>query len=292
MLLASYNIQYGKGKDEKYDLARICAAVESADIIALQEVERHWPRSGDMDQPSEIARLLGSKYYWVYGPGFDIDASGGKPGDRRAQFGNMVLSRFPIASSRHHLLPKMGLAKQFSLQRSLIEAVIVSPKGNALRVNSLHLSHVGDGDRAPQVEKLLEIHRTAPLEGGAWCGEREGTEWTFGKPPPPMPAEAVYMGDFNLTPDSPLYTRLTGPYSADYGRMSHAGGLVDAFVVAGGKENDPKDWTCDTCNPPQTHRRIDFCFVSTELTKRITKAWVDQKAQGSDHQPIFTELDF
>ncbi len=292
MLLASYNIQYGKGKDLKYDLARICAAVEAADIIALQEVERHWPRSGDMDQPAEIARLLGGKYYWVYGPGFDIDASGGKPGDRRAQFGNMVLSRFPIVSSRHHLLPKMGLAKQFSLQRSLIEAVIVSPKGNALRVNSLHLSHVGDGDRGPQVEKLLEIHRTAPLEGGAWCGEREGTEWTFGKPPPPMPAEAVYMGDFNLTPDSPLYTRLTGPYSADYGRMSHAGGLVDAFVVAGGKENDPKDWTCDTCNPPQTHRRIDFCFVSTELRKCITKAWVDQKAQGSDHQPIFTELDY
>jgi len=292
MRLASYNIQYGKGKDLKYDLARICASIESADIIALQEVERYWPRSGDMDQPAEIVRLLGEKYYWVYGPGFDIDANGGKPGNRRAQFGNMVLSRFPIVSSRHHLLPKMGLAKQFSLQRSLIEAVIVSPKGNPLRVNSLHLSHVGDGDRAPQVEKILEIHRTAPLEGGAWCGEREGTEWTFGKPPPPMPAEAVYMGDFNLTPDSPLYTRLTGPYSGDYGRMSHAGGLVDAFVVAGGKESDPKDWTCDTCNPPQTHRRIDFCFVSTELRKCITKAWVDQKAQGSDHQPIFTELDY
>lgn len=292
MLLASYNIQYGKGKDLKYDLARICAAIESADIIALQEVERHWPRSGDIDQPAEIARLLGGKYYWVYGPGFDIDANGGKPGNRRAQFGNMVLSRFPIVSSRHHLLPKMGLTKQYSLQRSLIEAVIVSPQGNALRVNSLHLSHCGDGDRAPQVEKLLEIHRTAPLEGGAWCGERDDVEWTFGKPQPPMPAEAVYMGDFNLTPDSPLYARLTGPWSGDYGRMSHAGGLVDAFVVAGGAENDPKDWTCDTCTPPTTLRRLDYCFVSTELSKRIKKAWVDQKAQGSDHQPIFTELDY
>jgi endonuclease/exonuclease/phosphatase family metal-dependent hydrolase len=292
MRLASYNIQYGKGKDGQYDLARICAAVETADIIALQEVERHWPRSGDVDQPAAIARLLGGKFHWVYGPGFDVDANTGKPGDRRRQFGNMVLSRFPIVSSRHHLLPKMGLAKQYSLQRSLIEAVIVSPKGNALRVNSLHLSHVGDGDRAPQVEKLLEIHRTAPLEGGAWCGERDDAEWTLGLPQPPMPAAGVYMGDFNLSPDSPLYTRLTGPYSADYGRMSHAGGLVDAFVAAGGAENDPKDWTCDTCPEPRVFRRIDFCFVSTEIAKSVTKAWVDQQAQGSDHQPIFTELDY
>ncbi|MFM8801364.1 MAG: endonuclease/exonuclease/phosphatase family protein, partial [Tagaea sp.] len=167
MRFASYNIQYGKGKDGKFDLARICAALEGADVIALQEVERFWPRSGDADQPAEIAALLGGAYHWVYGPGFDMDANGGKPGGRRRQFGNMVLSKTPILSSRHYPLPKMGLARQYSLQRSMIEAVIETPKAGALRVNSLHLSHVGDGDRAPQVEKLLEIHRTAPLEGGA-----------------------------------------------------------------------------------------------------------------------------
>ena len=36
MRFASYNIQYGKGKDGKFDLARICAALEGADVIALQ----------------------------------------------------------------------------------------------------------------------------------------------------------------------------------------------------------------------------------------------------------------
>lgn len=291
MRFASYNIQYGKGKDGKFDLARICAALEGADVIALQEVERFWPRSGDADQPAEIAALLGGAYHWVYGPGFDMDANGGKPGGRRRQFGNMVLSKTPILSSRHHPLPKMGLVRQYSLQRSMIEAVIETPKAGALRVNSLHLSHVGDGDRAPQVEKLLEIHRTAPLEGGAWCGTHKEEAWTLGFGPPPMPAAAVYMGDYNIPPDSPLYTRLTGPYSADYGRMSHAGGLIDAFVAAGGAENDPKDWTCDSCEPPRTLRRLDYCFVSTELAPRVRKAWIDQKAQGSDHQPIWTEMD-
>jgi endonuclease/exonuclease/phosphatase family metal-dependent hydrolase len=290
MRLVSYNIQYGKGKDGKFDLARICADISGADIIALQEVERHWPRSGDVDQPAEIARLLGGAYHWVYGPGFDMDADGGTPGNRRRQFGNMVLAKTPIVSSRHHMLPKMALTGQYSLQRSMIEAVIRSPGGTALRVNSLHLSHVGDGDRGPQVEKLLEVHRSAPLEGGAWCGTHREEEWKLG-PEPPMPAAAIYMGDFNLTTDSPLYSRLTGPFSADYGRMSHAGGLVDAFVAASGAPDDPKDWTCDSCHAPRTHRRIDFCFVSTELAPRVRKAWVDQKAVGSDHQPIWTEMD-
>jgi endonuclease/exonuclease/phosphatase family metal-dependent hydrolase len=170
MKLVSYNIQYGKGKDGRFDLSRITAALQGADVIALQEVERHWPRSGDQDQPAEIARLLGGAYHGVYGPGFDVDANGSTPGARRRQFGNMVLSRWPILSSRHHLLPKMGLTRQFSLQRSVIEAVIAPPGTAPLRVHSLHLSHVGDGDRAAQVERLLQLHRETPLEGGAWCG--------------------------------------------------------------------------------------------------------------------------
>lgn len=295
MRLVSYNIQYGKGKDGRFDLPRICAALEGADIIALQEVERHWPRSGNEDQPAQIARLLGGGYHWVYGPGFDVDAPHLPPDPtgtpRRRQFGNLLLSRWPIVSSRHHLLPKMGLTRHFSLQRSVIEGVIVPPGGGALRVHSLHLSHVGDGDRAPQVERLLQLHREAPLEGGAWCGVHAETAWTLGLPPPPMPAAAIYMGDFNLAPDSPLYTRLTGPWSPDFGRMSHVGGLVDAYVAAGGAEHDPADWTCDSCEPPHPRRRIDHCFVSTELAPQVRRAWIDLQAQGSDHQPLWVEVD-
>ena len=291
MKLVSYNIQYGKGKDGRFDLGRIVVALQGADVIALQEVERHWPRSGDQDQPAEIARLLGGAYHGVYGPGFDVDAGGGTPGARRRQFGNMVLSRWPILSSRHHLLPKMGLTRQFSLQRSVIEAVIAPPSTAPLRVHSLHLSHVGDGDRAAQVERLLQLHREAPLEGGAWCGTHAETDWTLGLPPPPMPADAVYLGDFNLAPDSPLYTRLVGPCSPDYGRMSHHGGLVDAWVAAGGAEHDPAAWTCNSCEPPQRHRRIDHCLLSTELAHRVRRCWIDHAATGSDHQPLWVELE-
>src|SRR5262245_50902763 len=93
MQLASYNIQYGFGKDGRNDLARSAGEIRGADVIALQEVERHWQRTGFVDQPAELARLL-PEYHWVYGPGADMDASlpgpDGRPLHRRRQFGNML----------------------------------------------------------------------------------------------------------------------------------------------------------------------------------------------------------
>ena len=73
MRLVSYNIQYGVGKDGRNDLKRIAGEIAGADVIALQEVERFWTRSGNVDQPAELARLL-PEYHWAYGPGLDIDA--------------------------------------------------------------------------------------------------------------------------------------------------------------------------------------------------------------------------
>ena len=50
MKIVTYNIQFGCGRDGKVDLDRIIEAVRDADVIALQEVDRYWPRSGDIDQ--------------------------------------------------------------------------------------------------------------------------------------------------------------------------------------------------------------------------------------------------
>ena len=58
MKLISYNIQYGKGKDGRYDLARIAGEIEHGDVIALQEVERFWQRSGERDEPAELAARI------------------------------------------------------------------------------------------------------------------------------------------------------------------------------------------------------------------------------------------
>ena len=39
MLFVSYNIQFGRGKDRRFDLPRIAAEIEGADVIAQQEVD-------------------------------------------------------------------------------------------------------------------------------------------------------------------------------------------------------------------------------------------------------------
>ena len=103
MKIVSYNIRFGLGIDQRYDLERIATEVDGADIIGLQEVERFWRRSGMVDQPQVLGGLL-KKYYWAYCPAFDVDASTTNEDDsvlnRRRQFGPMLLSRWPIRSAR------------------------------------------------------------------------------------------------------------------------------------------------------------------------------------------------
>ncbi len=121
MHLVSYNIRYGLGRDGKYDLDRIADSIEGADIIALQEVERYWKRSGMVDQPQAIADLLPS-YYWVYGPAFDADTStreeDGKITNRRRQFGTMLLSKTPILHSKLLVFNKIASTTCFSMRCS------------------------------------------------------------------------------------------------------------------------------------------------------------------------------
>ena len=74
MQLVTYNIQYGTGKDGAVDLSRIGGEIASADVIAMQEVDRFWSRSNMNDQVKEITERF-SDYLWVYGPGVDLNAS-------------------------------------------------------------------------------------------------------------------------------------------------------------------------------------------------------------------------
>ena len=291
MKLVSYNIQYGTGRDGVVDLRRIARAVQGADVIALQEVKRFSQRTARQDQPALLAELLPG-YHWVYGPGMDLSADvvapDGRVTQQRRQFGNMLLSKTPILSARNHLLPKLGTLVQFSLQRCALECVIVTASGAALRLYSVHLTHLDDSDRAPQIDHLLQVHARAFAEGPGWCGSAVGAEMTEGQAAMPMPREAVLMGDFNLTVKSPLYARLVGAMSPEYGRMNCLDGFVDAWVAAGHAES-----AGNTCHSGtfSTGQRIDYCFVSSEYAPRIQKAWIDEQADGSDHQPIWTEIE-
>jgi endonuclease/exonuclease/phosphatase family metal-dependent hydrolase len=288
MKFVTYNIQYGLGKDNRYDLARIAREVENADVICLQEVERHWQRSGCVDAPAVLGSHL-PEHHRVYGANLDMDASyrdpAGRLVNRRRQFGTMILSRSPIVSSRNHLLPKYGTLTQHSIQQGALEAVIVTERAGPVRVYSVHLSHLSTAARMPQVEALLDIHARAPAEGGAWCGGHPdpAAGWTEGEMPP-MPADAMLMGDFNFEWSSPEYDRIVGPPTARFGRLNRLTGFVDAWVAAGHSEN--------TGATIASGQRIDFCFVSPSLATRVRSCRVDNDAVGSDHQPVWVETDF
>lgn len=287
MRLVSYNIQYGLGRDGRYDLARIAAEVAAADIIALQEVDRFWARSGMVDAPAVLSAQL-PRHHWVYGANLDMDAdlrdAGGRILHRRRQFGCMILSRWPILSSRNFPLPKHGALAQHSIQQGLLEAVIAAP-GLTLRVYSVHLSHLCTETRLPQVEAMLAILARAPAEGGAWCGGHPdpAAGWTEGAPPP-MPAPLVLMGDMNFRPDSAEYARVIGPDAGRYGRLAHLGGLVDAWTAAGQDE-------AAGSTHPGVGARIDHVFLSPDLRGAVRGARIDSAACGSDHWPVWVELD-
>ncbi|MBT3558506.1 MAG: hypothetical protein HN644_12875 [Rhodospirillales bacterium] len=296
MKLVSYNIRYGLGRDGKYDLERIARSVGGADVIALQEVERYWERSGMVDQPQVIADFLPS-YYWVYGPAFDADAStrssDGVVSNLRRQFGTMLLSKTPILFSKLIPLNKVASVNSFNMELGALEGVI-DTKAGAVRLYSLHLGSLSERERVIQVNQLLAHHRNWHSAGGAWTGAGSigSTDWTQEDSTPSTP-HAILMGDFNTVPGSDVHKLLTGHPEPDYGRVSYIDEFVDSLhVVEDGETCAPYTyWTDEPDRGQQDKQRLDYCFVSAQLADRVQKAHSDTDAQGSDHFPYWVEMD-
>ena len=78
---------------------------------------------------------------------------------------------------------------------------------------------------------------------------------------------------------------MVGPFSPYGGRITNPEGFVDALVRAGNEEH-----TGITAAVQGRPARLDYCFVSAALGERVREVTVDEAAQGSDHQPVWTEL--
>ena len=193
----------------------------------------------------------------------------------------MVLSRWPILSSMNHLLPKMALTNQYHQQRAMIETVIVTDAG-PLRFCSVHFDHIGPQTRLPQVHYAMDLLLNASHRGSAWGGKIAG-DW-YEIPPPPVPERTIVMGDFNFTPDSEEYALLIGDRSERHGRLVQDGGFTDAWVAAGNDEDEGISFI-------GTGVRIDHCVVSSNMAASVKRVWIDMDAQGSDHQPLWVEIE-
>ncbi len=289
MRIVTYNIQYGVGLDGRYDTGRIADAVRGAELICLQEVTRNNPRFGRHDMVAELRDAL-PDYFAVFGPNFAADVGShvenGRAVDVHFQFGNMILSKTPVLSSRNILLPRNRSYEGLNFQRGALEAMVETPLG-MVRFYSVHLDHRDPLERLEQVRFLKARALGYPVEGGAISGAAE-----LGFPEPPHPEPYVMAGDFNILAGTPEYEALCGRVDHEFGQPVTAAYAVDAARRLGCDTGDDNKTWVDPKRPGERSRwkRIDYVFAHPLLAGRLKSARVDRNAAGSDHLPLWVEL--
>ncbi len=231
----TYNIHHAEGLDGKVDLNRIANVIRqsNADIVALQEIDKNTERTGGIDMPADLAQLTGMNV--AFGPNLDNFQGG--------QYGTAILSRFPIEFHENHRLKQARKGEQ----RGLLQALLAVNQGQLLFACT-HLDHTAD-----QAERLFSETQFADLFAAY----------------PTLPV--LLCGDFNDTPDSELYRRLSKNWT-------------DAWSLAG-KGNG---YTMSSSNPT---RRIDYILHSDN--KNFKVRWLDvPKTEASDHLPLVAEIRF
>ena len=210
MHLITWNIQSCRGCDGRVDPKRIidvCRAMADFDVLCFQEVARNFPElpgSSGEDQFALLGALL---------PGFTalegiaVDVLGADGG--RSQFGNMLLSRYPVMQVFAHLLPWPADAAVPSMQRVALEAVLAAPFG-AVRVTTTHLEYYSALQRKHQVNRLRELHaEAAEHRADRNHANKEGGPFHTRL----RPASAILTADFNFRADDPMHGSITSPYA-------------------------------------------------------------------------------
>jgi endonuclease/exonuclease/phosphatase family metal-dependent hydrolase len=276
--IITWNIQWGLGIDGSVDIPRIvdeAHAIADFDVLCLQEVSDNFSDlkgNGGANQFAELARFLPG-YTAVEGVALDVPDGAG----RRRRFGNMILSRLPVAQVLRYTLP-WEAASTRNMPRLLLEAVVEGPSG-PLRVMTTHLEYSADKLRRAQVEGIREAHRTACERVAVPREDGPGTYALF-----PTSASAVLTGDFNMRPDDPVKQRISEPFD------NEVPSLLDAWQVAHGASPHPTSFRLFDQSDGPSHC-CDFMFVTEDLGSKIRRIDYNQETRASDHQPVLLELD-
>ncbi len=162
----SYNIHHAEGLDGRLDVERIARVIldAKADVVGLQEVERGAERTQRRDLPAELAKLTGLTARFDR----NIPHQGG-------EYGNAVLSRFPIRQARNTALKSFAGGEQRGVQQILLEL----PGGRELLFINTHLDH-----------------RRDPAEREHSATELQAIVAAAGRRP------VILVGDFNAAPEA------------------------------------------------------------------------------------------
>ncbi|MEN6429102.1 MAG: endonuclease/exonuclease/phosphatase family protein [Phycisphaerales bacterium] len=161
----TYNIHHGEGTDKQFDYDRLAIVIKNLrpDIVALQEVDRGTERASGADQVELLARLC--RMHYAFGQA--MPHQGG-------QYGEAILSRFPIEKTVVHPLP---FHSDFEPRAAL--EVVIRPAGiGPISFVGTHLCHRSDELRVQQAQRLGQLFPS-----------KEGNP-------------VILAGDFNAHPDS------------------------------------------------------------------------------------------
>lgn len=163
----AYNIHHANppSKPGEIDLKAIADLIldSKADLVALQEVDVNTERSGeDVHQAKELAELTGLNYYFSK----SIDHQGG-------EYGNAVLSRYPIQGKEIYPLPY----DEGTEPRALLVVKAELPSGEMIKFASTHLDFTSEGNALKQAQKITAIFEEEKLP-------------------------VIMAGDFNMLPES------------------------------------------------------------------------------------------
>lgn len=138
--IATFNIKHGDNGNGGVDLRRLGAACAglSADVLAVQEVDRFARRTGYRDEMRVIARATG------------LEAVFGEAARRRwRRYGNVLLAKGPIRDVEVIKLPRPSDGEQ---RVAIVARVAVN--GVEMAVGATHLSF-RRGEGAPQLGVLV-----------------------------------------------------------------------------------------------------------------------------------------
>lgn len=145
----AFNIQRGKVADGSTNLALYAKIIKKAkpDLVALSEIDKNIPRSGNIDQAAKLAELTGLKGYF----GKFRDYKGGDWGD--AILSKLPVVDFKVIPANSSLDPKHG--------RSYIFAKIKIDEDKFIYFNCSHLTPYVEKQKTIQAKELVKYYDSA-----------------------------------------------------------------------------------------------------------------------------------
>lgn len=243
----SYNIRVGTFNPLGPEgIARVIERQRPA-IVGMQEVDVGRYRTGGIDQPRWLAERLGMLA--AFGASEEYAEPNLPAGS--GQYGNALLSRFPIVATAVQRLPK---GKPADEQRTVLAAALATDEGPL----TAFVTHWG----------LDAAQRAA--QAAATVGFVQG--WRPGTP-------ALLLGDFNAAPDAAEIAAV---------RAALADAWELAGVPLAARRSFPSG-PAGSARPDGWVGAIDYIFVSADWSVEEIAVLPDD-GRASDHNPVTATL--